>query len=71
MVHVCAGGRAQGTGAYCRHVGSHSELHVTQPTVSACWCTCTRCELDMTVGGEPWGVCKPGAPGPGGEAGGA
>ena len=25
MVQVCVGGRAQGTRAYCRHVGSHSE----------------------------------------------
>ena len=27
--------------------------------------------LNVTVGGEPWGVCKPGALGPGGEARGA
>ena len=26
MVQVCVGGCAQGAGAYCRHVGSHSEI---------------------------------------------
>ena len=40
MVQVCVGGRAQGIGAYCRHVGSHTDTtpgpaHIQPPTFTS------------------------------------
>ena len=50
MVQVCVGGRAQGMGVYCRHVGTHSE--------TACGPSHNQCVLmrehALLVGHDGW-----------------